>query len=97
MHAEGVAVRLDHCADGTWTELDNSRTGENGQVEFWQQEPGRPGSYRLVLGTDSYFVGLGVTPLYSAVTVEFRMPDPGCPHQVRLLVTPSSYLAYWQR
>lgn len=95
--AAGIEVRLDHAADGAWTELDHSRTGEYGQVDRWVQEPDKPGTYRLTFGTDPYFAGLGARPVYPAVTVEFRMSDPCCPHRVQLLLTPSSYLAYWQR
>lgn len=95
--AGGVDVRLDYASDGGWAELGRSRTDENGQVDPWEPGPAEPGGYRLEFGTDSYFASLGITPIYPVVTIEFRMPDPGHPQQVRLLLTPSSYLAYWQR
>jgi 5-hydroxyisourate hydrolase len=94
IRAAGIAVRLDRFADGTWTELEHSCTGEDGQADFWPCGPVEPGAYRLSFGTDSYFVGLGVTAFYPAVTVEFRMPDPSASHQVRLLLTPSSFLVF---
>jgi 5-hydroxyisourate hydrolase len=95
--ATGLAVRLDHAVDGEWAEVSRTQTDADGGIDPCEPGPTAPGSYRLEFGTDSYFAGLGIAPFYSVVTVEFRMPDPGYPHHLRLLLTPSSYLAYWQR
>jgi 5-hydroxyisourate hydrolase len=95
--AAGIAVRLDQAVNGTWIELSHCVTGEDGRLDRCQLELDKSGTYRLEFDTDSYFVSLGVTPFYAAVTVEFRIPDPGYPYRVWLLLTPSSYLAHWQR
>ena len=94
--ATGVTVRLDRATHGGWTELSRSKTDEDGQIRGWHCEPTSPGTYRLEFGTDAYFSSLGITPFYPTVTVEFRMPDPGYPYRTHLLLTPSSYLVYWQ-
>lgn len=95
--AAGLAVRLDRADGGGWTEVARAKTDDDGHVSTWQSAIDSPGAYRLEFGTDSYFTSLGITPFYPVVTVEFRLPDPGYPHQVRLLLTPWSFLAYWQR
>jgi 5-hydroxyisourate hydrolase-like protein (transthyretin family) len=47
------------------------------------------GIYRLVLDTDGYFVTLGLTPVFPAVTVEFRVPS--AEHEMGIVVVVMRY------
>jgi 5-hydroxyisourate hydrolase len=97
LSAAGLGVRIERAVNGGWAEIARYQTDKEGQVGQWPQEPLWPGAYRLEFGTDPYFASLGFTPIYTLVSLEFRMPDPGYPHRVRLMLTPVSYLVCWQR
>lgn len=93
----GLGIRLDRAADGSWVAAVRGQTGERGQISQWSEAIAEPGNYRLEFGTDSYFAGLGITPVYANVSVKFRVPDPGHELWIQLLLTPSAYHICWQR
>jgi 5-hydroxyisourate hydrolase len=93
----GVTVRLARDTEGTWTELARCLTTDAGTVDSWPQVVISPGNYRLEFDTDAYFATLGVTPFYRSISLVFRLSDPGHPYRISLLVSPSSYVTYWQR
>jgi 5-hydroxyisourate hydrolase len=95
--AAGMGVRLDRGVDGSWITVGDCATGADGQVDQWSRSLEVLGSYRLEFGTDAYFAGLGLTPVYTGVCVEFRVPSDCSPCRMGLLVTPAAYHAYWQR
>lgn len=90
--AAGVAVRLEHLADGVYAELARAVTDDDGRVRAWPVPA--PGTYRLVFDTGGYFAGRGEPAFYPEVTVTFAITAPDEPHHVPLLLSPYAYSTY---
>lgn len=78
--AVGLHARLEALIDNEWVLLAEHRTDESGRIDDWDSAGERRGLYRIVFDIDLYFAGLGMTPMYPAVTTTFRVSDErtGC-------------------
>ncbi|MGW4423891.1 hydroxyisourate hydrolase [Streptosporangium sp. NPDC004631] len=93
--AAGVRVRLERAAGTDWQSVSEAETDVNGNVKEWADEYMERGLYRLVLATDYYFAGLGMTVPYPEITVVFRMHDERTPYHIQVVLTPHSYSTYF--
>ena len=85
--AAGVAVRLFRGGE----ELNAGATDVDGRWTALPGEVTRPGDYRLVFTTGTYFAGPSFHP---QVTVEFSVGDPDEHYHVPLLLSPFGYTTY---
>jgi 5-hydroxyisourate hydrolase len=89
--AAGVRARLERASGAGWEPVSEGETDLDGNVKEWTDEFMERGLYRLVLATDHYFAGLGMTTSYPEVTVMFRMHDERMPYHVQVVLAPHSY------
>ncbi|MEU4578851.1 hydroxyisourate hydrolase [Nonomuraea sp. ATR24] len=93
--AASVDVRLDRADNGHWVIDAQSVTDHEGRVKEWREHRLDRGLYRIVFGSDRYFVSLGLTAAYPEIVVVFRMTDEACTYQINVLLSPHSYSAYF--
>ncbi|GAA3425944.1 hydroxyisourate hydrolase [Streptosporangium sandarakinum] len=93
--AASVRIRLE-CADGGhWNPDAKAETDHEGRVQDWKGRRFERGVYRLILESDRYFVGLGLTAAYSEIVVLFRMHDETDSYQIQVQLSPYSYSTYF--
>jgi 5-hydroxyisourate hydrolase len=93
--AASVDVRLDRADNGQWVMDARAVTDHEGRVKEWLEHRLERGLYRIVFGSDRYFVGLGLSAAYPEIVVVFRMIDETCTYQIQVLLSPHSYSAYF--
>lgn len=94
--AVGVHARLERSSDTGWTTIAEAVTNDQGYIEEWKGSwHFERGLYRIVFDSDSYFAGLGASTAYPEVVVIFRMPDTSQAFQVRVMLSPYSYSAFF--
>ncbi|MER5623416.1 MULTISPECIES: hydroxyisourate hydrolase [Streptosporangium] len=93
--AAGVRARLERAVGADWQQVSEGETDIEGNVKEWMDEFMERGLYRLVLATDHYFAGLGMTTSYPEVTVMFRMHDECMPYHIQVVLAPHSYTTYF--
>ena len=94
--AQGVKIVLEKLwTDGTWIELGKGETNEDGRLPGLLTEGKllKPGVYRLVFDTASYFKKQGIKAFYPSVTIAFETFDQSHYH-VPLLLNPYGYSTY---
>jgi len=93
--AAGVQARLEHSVDGRWSHVADAETDASGTIDDFVSGRLARGPYRIILDTDQYYSGMGVSAAYPEIAVVFRVR--GEPHvcQVQVLMTPYSYSMYF--
>jgi 5-hydroxyisourate hydrolase len=93
--AQGLGIGLERRSNGVWGDLMQGCTDDKGQVSDWSPMLALTrGIYRIHLDIDTYFVTLGVVPVYPSVTITFRVRDPATRYNVAVLITPYANLVY---
>ena len=90
--AAGVPVRLE--PRGRPEPLGEGRTDADGRLRDLGPDRLKPGDYRLVFDTATYFTGLGTTSFYPEVSVTFTVTDAAAHYHVPLLLSPFAYSTY---
>lgn len=93
--AAGVRARLEHAENGLWKAVDEAETDPEGRVKSWRFRKFDRGTYRLVLDSGRYFVGLGLSVAYPEISLQFRLQDESDSCQIHILISPCSYSAYF--
>ena len=93
--AAGVNVVLENYSSGSWKQLSNGITDNDGRVKnLLPLDKKIPrGIYRLIFDTRSYFKSIEVKGFYPSVTIEFEITDDSHYH-VPLLLNPFGYSTY---
>jgi 5-hydroxyisourate hydrolase len=89
--AAGIPAALECCRDGSWQVVAQAETDRRGQIDDWVPDRLDAGSYRIVLASDRYFVGLGVHAAYQQIVVGLRINDPYEVRRVYVVMSPHSY------
>ena len=89
--ATGVPVRLEH---GDGRVIAKAVTDTDGRVSDLGPQEIRPGGYRLVFGTASYFESTGQQGFFPEVTITFTIDDATQHYHVPLLLSPYAYSTY---
>jgi len=94
--ASNVAVRLERReAPGDWQLLQTGHTDQDGRCSQLLPEGDlRPGVYRLVFDSGSYFAGLKIEALYPLVEVTFQVRDGESRFHIPLLLSANGYTTY---
>lgn len=93
--AAGIRARLEHAENGHWKAVDEAETDPDGRVRGWRGRKFDRGTYRLVLDSGRYFVGLGLSVAYPEIALQFRLQDENDSCQINILISPCSYSAYF--
>jgi 5-hydroxyisourate hydrolase len=95
--ASDVPVRLERRENaGEWARLSTSRTDGDGRCAqlLPEEEPLRPGLYRLAFDTASYFLAQNVEGLYPIVEISFHVREGESHFHIPLLLSPHGYTTY---
>ncbi|HLU70696.1 MAG TPA: hydroxyisourate hydrolase [Nonomuraea sp.] len=92
--AVGLVVRLEHVEDGRWVTDAQALTDNDGAVREWLDRRLGRGPHRIVLGSDSYFGGLGLRAAYPEIVVAFRTVDETAVSNVHVLLSPHSFSTF---
>ena len=94
--ASDVPVRLEkQDAPGSWLLLQSARTDQDGRCsQLLPTGELRPGLYRLVFDTASYFDSLKVVGLYPFVEVSFYVRKGESQFHIPLLLSANGYTTY---
>lgn len=93
--AVGVRAALERVNGTGWITVAEAETSIGGQINDWDGWEAERGLYRLIINSDSYFAGLGVSSAYPEVTVTFRMQNKAVKFQVVITLSPYSYSTYF--
>jgi 5-hydroxyisourate hydrolase len=93
--AASVGVRLEHADGGLWILDASSETDDDGLVREWHGRSFERGLYRIVMSSDRYFGGLGLSAAYPEIVVMFRMLDEASSYHIQVLLSPHTYSAYF--
>ena len=91
--AQGVSIVLEqHTMDNKWARLGEGKTNSDGRLPdlLSSEIKLKPGTYRLIFDTASYFKMIGVKGFYPSVTIAFELLDDSHYH-VPLLLNPFGY------
>lgn len=94
--ASGVPVRLESREDEAWRHVGDGVTDADGRLRALMPAgaPLRPGIYRLVFDTASYFHAVQMGAFYPRVIVEFTVTEGEAHYHVPLLLSPFGYSTY---
>lgn len=92
--APGVSVRWERWSDGTWQQVADAVTDDDGRVAEWRDVDTPEGRHRLVFGSGDYFARSGTQTFYPEVVVDFAVTDATAHHHVPLLLSPFAYSTY---
>ncbi|MBI4483448.1 MAG: hydroxyisourate hydrolase [Acidobacteria bacterium] len=95
--ASGLPVMLEvQASDGSWSLVGKGTTDTDGRLRQLVPEgtPLRPGPYRLVFDTQTYFAAHQLECFYPQVTVVFTVRAAGEHYHVPLLLSPFGYSTY---
>jgi len=95
--AKDVPVRLErHELSGTWRPLASARTDADGRCGKLLPDGDdlRPGLYRLVFDTASYFAAQKIDGLYPVVEITFHVREGESQFHIPLLLSPNGYTTY---
>jgi 5-hydroxyisourate hydrolase len=84
--ASGVRVRLDRRDGGTWAQVSEGVTDDDGRIR--EVAPLAEGVHRLVFETAGY------SDFYPEVVITFAVGDPTDHYHVPLLLSPFAYSTY---
>jgi 5-hydroxyisourate hydrolase len=93
--ASGLRVRLERDQGGNWLTIGIVESNERGYIGHWENASLDRGLYRLVIDSDQYFSGLGVTAAYPEITVMFRLRGGHEPCDIQVVLAPYSYSTYF--
>ncbi|MEQ4723302.1 hydroxyisourate hydrolase [Nonomuraea sp. B19D2] len=93
--ASGLRVRLEQSVDGLWDDIGRAETDGDGNVSKWAESRLSRGLYRVVFDSDYYFSGLGIEAIYPEIVVVFRIRDESGVCQILIMLSPSTYSAYF--
>lgn len=93
--AKGVSIVLEQKLDGTWKKLAGGITNTDGRISDLLSPDTilKPGIYRMIFDTKSYFIAQQVKAFYPGITVEFEISDSSHYH-LPLLLSPYGYSTY---
>ena len=94
--APEVPVRLEkQDASGGWLEIASAQTDQDGRcAQLLPSTEARPGCYRLVFDTATYFRALKIVGLYPVVEVTFEVREGDSRLHIPLLLSPNGYTTY---
>jgi 5-hydroxyisourate hydrolase len=94
--AGGVAVVLEHRAEGGYREIGRGETDADGRLRTLVPAGAAlaAGTYRITFATGAYHAAQGVTGFYPEVTIAFEVRDPAQHYHVPLLLNPYGYSTY---
>ncbi|XVQ84264.1 hydroxyisourate hydrolase [Microbispora siamensis] len=92
--AAGLHLRLEHTDDGQWALDAEAQTDQDGAVNQWCDRELDRGMYRIVFGTDPYFVNLGLTATYPEIVVTFRIHETAAGN-ILVLLSPHSFSVFF--
>jgi 5-hydroxyisourate hydrolase len=90
--AAGVAISLEREGNSGWSELAHGETDADGRCANLATHA-EAGIYRITLQTRDYFLRLGRTSIYPAITITFACVDDEHYH-LPLLLSDNSYTTY---
>jgi 5-hydroxyisourate hydrolase len=90
----GVRTRLESAGTDGWRIVAEAETDLNGRIEDWGGQALRRGLYRIVLDSDGYFAGLGMTTVYPEISIVFRAEEAAGDCQVNVALSRYSYSTY---
>lgn len=93
--AVGVRATVERANGMGWATVAEVETNTDGQINDWDGWQPERGLYRIVIDSDSYFAGLGLSSAYPEVTVTFRMETESLQFQVLVTLSPYSYSTYF--
>jgi len=95
--ARGVRVHLE-CEEGSarWRALSVAETDQDGRCArlLPDDETLRPGVYRMIFETASYYEPQKIVSLYAQVEIVFRVREGGERFHLPLLLSPNGYTTY---
>jgi 5-hydroxyisourate hydrolase len=92
--AAGVAVRLEHVADGKPSPVAEGVTDSDGRVRDLGPDGLPPGTYRVVFDTGAYFARSGQRAFYPEVVISFLVGSVHGHYHVPLVLSPFAYSTY---
>jgi 5-hydroxyisourate hydrolase len=94
--AKGVPIRLERLDAGTWAQVGDGATDDDGRLRtLTQPGPLAEGTYRVVFDTAAYFASIGVTAYFFPVAeIQFLVRDGAAHYHVPLLLSPFGYSTY---
>lgn len=95
--ASGVPVTLEiKTKSSGWENVGKGETDSDGRAGdlIDKKTVFVEGHYRLIFGTDIYFLGQGVESFYTEVVVRFTVRDAAQHYHVPLLLSPFGYTTY---
>ncbi|MAM58722.1 MAG: hydroxyisourate hydrolase [Salinicola sp.] len=92
----GVAVKLEHRADGRWETIANGTTSEDGRISalYPESETFEAGVYRAVFETGDWYRARGSATFFPEITVPFEVVDTQQHYHIPLLLSPYAYSTY---
>lgn len=93
--ARDMGVRLERAASNGWTTIANTETSSHGRVESWGDLALKPGLYRIVFKSESYFANLGISTAYPELVVIFRIHEESETYQLLVTFSPYSYSTHF--
>lgn len=69
-------------------------TDDDGRISAFGPDSLRPGVYRIVFDSGSYFERTGTDSFFPQVTIDFSVTDTGRHYHVPLLLSPFAYSTY---
>lgn len=82
---------------GAWTAAAAGVTSRDGRVTQWPvdgPDPLRPGTYRLVYDTGSYFAELGIATCHPEMVIVFVVSEPDRSYHVEVMASAAGYGTY---
>lgn len=90
-----VPTRLDCPGLTSWITAASATTGPDGRIKDLGGRDLPRGLYRIVLNSDRYFAGLGVSSAYPEVGIIFRMLNEDGNYHIDIALSPYSHSVYF--
>ena len=88
--ADAMRMRLEYAGDADWMTVARGKAGGDGRIDSWDVPMSGRGLYRVVLDSDGYYAGLGLSPSYPEVSVTVRVTEGQRCH-VQVVLSPNAY------
>lgn len=88
--ADAMRMRLDYAGGGDWLTVAGGEADGEGRIDNWDVPLSDHGLYRVVLDSDRYYAGLGLSPAYPEVSVTVRVTEEQRCH-VQVVLSPNAY------
>jgi 5-hydroxyisourate hydrolase len=93
--AQGLLLRIDLLAEGTFRNLGSDQTNSDGRVpDLLHGQALQAGTYRVVFDTEPYLRATGQNVFYPYVEIVFRVASASENYHIPLLLSPYGYSTY---